>query len=103
MVTTLHGHIANVEAALCNNVTPFTVIESLEHIKAQVEAAVPGARLELVQNGSPSAQHSLLVDNEHAAAVARFLRDDPQLRLDYLSSVTGVDWLDTVIKKPVKT
>ena len=39
---------------------------------------------------------------DHALAVARFLRDDPQLRLDYASNVTGVDWLDTVIKEKVK-
>jgi NADH-quinone oxidoreductase subunit C len=78
-------------------------MEALEQIKARVEAAVPGARLEIIQNGSPSVQHSLLVNNEHASAVARFLRDDSQLRLDYASSVTGVDWLDTVTKKTVKT
>jgi len=44
----------------------------------------------------------LLVDTDHAAEVARFLRDDPQLRLDYASNVTGVDWLDTVLKQKVK-
>ncbi len=64
---------------------------------------MPGARLQIVLNDSPSAQHSLLVPNEHAVVVARFLRDDPQLRFDYASNVTGVDWLDTVIKETVKT
>jgi len=39
---------------------------------------------------------------ELLAAVARFLRDDPQLRFDYASNVTGVDWLDTVLKEKVK-
>ncbi len=63
---------------------------------------MPDARLEIIQNGSPSGQHSLLVDNEHGLAVARFLRDDPQLRLDYASNVTGVDWLDSVIKESTK-
>src|SRR5215204_2821260 len=53
-------------------------------------------------NGSPSAQNSLLVDNAHAVAVSRFLRDDPRLRLDYASNVTAVDWLDTVVKKTIK-
>ena len=76
---------------------------TLDQIKALIEAAVPGARLEIVQNGSPSAQHSLLVTNEHAVAVAKFLRDDPQLRLDYASNVTGVDWPDTVIKETIKS
>ncbi len=36
------------------------------------------------------------------AAVAIFLRDDPTLRLDYCSNVTGVDWLDCTVKKKVK-
>ncbi len=78
-------------------------METLEQIKARAEAAVPGAKLEIVVNASPSAQHSLLVDNAHAAAVARFLRDDGQLRLDYASNVSGVDWLDTVVKQTVKS
>jgi NADH-quinone oxidoreductase subunit C len=78
-------------------------MQTLDQIKALVEAAVPGARLEIVQNGSPSAQHSLLVDSEHALAVAKFLRNDPQLRLDYASNVTGVDWPDTVIKETIKS
>jgi NADH-quinone oxidoreductase subunit C len=78
-------------------------VESLDQIKTRIEAAVSGARLEVVLNGSPSAQHSLWVDNEHTLAVATLLRDDPQLRLDYVSDVAGVDWLDTVLKETVKT
>jgi NADH-quinone oxidoreductase subunit C len=74
---------------------------TLEQIKARVQLAIPDANLVTVPNNSPSGQHSLLVDNEHALSVARFLRDDPQLRLDYCSNVTGVDWLDTVEKKTV--
>ena len=34
--------------------------------------------------------------------VARFLRDDPALRLDHCSNVTGVDWLDRKVTKKVK-
>ncbi len=79
------------------------MLEPLEQIKARIEAAISGARLEIIVNGSPSAQHSLLVDNAHAPAVARFLRDDPALRLDYASNVTGVDWLDTVVKEKKRT
>ena len=75
----------------------------MDQIKARIEAAVPGARLERVANGSPSAQDSLAVDLEHAVAVAKFLRDDPAFRLDYVSNVTGVDWLDTVIKETKRT
>jgi NADH-quinone oxidoreductase subunit C len=77
-------------------------MESVEQIKARAETAVPGARLDVVPNGSPSGQHSLLVDNAHARAIAKFLRDDPRLRLDYASNVTGVDWPDLVIKESVK-
>src|SRR6185436_11982437 len=77
-------------------------MESLEQIKQRIETAISGARLEIVSNGSPSGQHSLLLGHEHAVAVARFLREDPQLRLDYASNVTGVDWLDTVVKRSVK-
>ncbi len=74
-------------------------METLEQIKARAEAAVPGAILGILLNSSPSAQHSMVVDNEHALAVAGFLRDDPQLRLDYLSNATGVDWLDREVKE----
>ena len=77
-------------------------MESLEQVKAQIEAAVPGARVEILPNASPSQQRSLQSDNEHARAVAQFLRDDPTLRLDFCSNVTGVDWLDRVVKKTVK-
>lgn len=64
---------------------------------------MPGAQLEIIPNGSPSAQHSLLVDPAHAVAVARFLRDEPSLKFDYASNVTGVDWLDSVIKETTRT
>jgi NADH-quinone oxidoreductase subunit C len=79
-------------------------METLEQIKSRVEAAVSGAVVEIVPNDSPSGQRSLLVDNAHALAVAQVLRDDPALRLDYASNVTGIDWLDQVIqeKKRVK-
>jgi NADH-quinone oxidoreductase subunit C len=74
----------------------------LDQIKSHIEAAVPGARLEIIPNASPSGQRSLLVGNAHALAVARFLRDDPEYRLDYCSNVTGVDWLDVEISEKVK-
>jgi NADH-quinone oxidoreductase subunit C len=77
-------------------------MESLEQIKARLEAAVPGAHIEIIPNGSPSAQHSLLVDGARAISVAMFLRDDAELRLDYCSNVTGVDWLDAELTEKVK-
>jgi NADH-quinone oxidoreductase subunit C len=75
----------------------------LEKIKSDIEAAVPGCRLQIVVNASPSAQHSLVVGREHAVAVAKFLRDDAELRLDYCSNVSGVDWLDVETSEKVKT
>jgi NADH-quinone oxidoreductase subunit C len=77
-------------------------VESLEQIKSRIEAAIPGAKIDIVPNGSPSQQSSLLIDNEHARDVARFLRIDPALRLDFCSNVTGVDCLDRTVKKTVK-
>ena len=77
-------------------------VESLEQIKGRAEAAVPGAKIDIIPNPGPSQQSSLLIDNEHAAAVVKFLRDDPALRLDFCSNATGVDWLDRTVKKTVK-
>src|SRR5207237_7984933 len=77
-------------------------MDSLEQIKTRIESTVPGAKIDVVPNASPSQQSSLLIDNEHAVAIARFLRDDPTLRLDFCSNATGVDWLDRVVTKRVK-
>lgn len=77
-------------------------MKTVEEIKAAIETAVPGARVTVIPNGSPSGQHSLLLDNEHAFAAARFLRDDPEMALDFLSNVTGVDWLDREVSEKVK-
>jgi NADH-quinone oxidoreductase subunit C len=77
-------------------------MESLEQIKARAEAAARGAKIDIVPNPGPANQPSLLLDNQHAAEVARFLRDDPALRLDFCSNATGVDWLERTVKKTVK-
>ena len=77
-------------------------MESLEEIKTRIEAAIPGAKLEIIPNPGPANQPSLLLDHAHAVASARFLRDDSALRLDFCSNVTGVDWLDRTVKKKVK-
>jgi NADH-quinone oxidoreductase subunit C len=77
-------------------------VESLEQIKSRIEAAVSGARAEVIVNGSPAGPNSLLLDNDHALAVAKFLRDTPDLAFDYASNVTGVDWLEATLKKTVK-
>ena len=77
-------------------------MDSLEEIKARIEHTIPGASVEIVPNPGPANQPSLLLDHDHAVAVARFLRDDPALRFDYCSNVSGVDWLDRTVKKKVK-
>jgi len=77
-------------------------VETLDEIKARLEAAIPGAQLQVVPNDSPANQRSLLVDAAHASAVAGFLRDDLRLRLDFASNVTGIDWPDRVEKTKTK-
>jgi NADH-quinone oxidoreductase subunit C len=77
-------------------------VESPDQIKVRLEAALPGACIEVVPNGSAGGLASLRVDNEHARAAAEFLRHDPNLRLDYASNVTGVDWLDATVKESRK-
>jgi NADH-quinone oxidoreductase subunit C len=69
-------------------------LKTIEEIKAAIEAAIPGAGVEIVPNPSPSGQHSLRLAPDHAVEVAKFLRDDAELALDFLSNVTGVDWPD---------
>src|SRR5450759_2881712 len=77
-------------------------METLEQIKSRIETVVQGARLEIIPNESPSAQRSLLVDNEQGLAVAKFLRDDVELQLDYASNVTGVDWPEAELTEKIK-
>jgi NADH-quinone oxidoreductase subunit C len=77
-------------------------MESLEQIKNRAELAARGAKIDIIVNPGPSQQSSLLIDNEHAVVVARFLRDHPALKFDHCSNVTGVDWLDRTVKKTVK-
>lgn len=78
------------------------MIPGLDPLKARIEQAVPGAQVTVIPNPSPANQPSLLVDNSHGFAVAKFLRDDPELLLDFCSNATGVDWPEMVIKEKVK-
>lgn len=78
------------------------MLPPLEQLKTRIEAAVPGARIEIIPNATPANQPSLLVSNDHAFQVANFLQNDPEFRLDYCSNVTGVDWPETVVKEKVK-
>lgn len=77
-------------------------METLEQIKSRLETSVPDVRLEIIPNDSPSAQRSVLVSPAHAVALAKFLRDDPELRLDYCSNVTGVDWSEAELTEKFK-
>jgi len=77
-------------------------MKTVEQIKSAIEAAVPGAVVEIVPNPSVSAQHSLRISPVHALEVAKFLRDDAELALDFLSNATGVDWPDKEISEKVK-
>mgnify|MGYP000874280756 CR=1 FL=1 len=58
-----------------------------EEIKSKIENAVPGARLVVLRD-------SFLLENPALLRhVAVFIRDNMDLRMDYLSCVTGVDYL----------
>ena len=74
-----------------------------EQIRARILEKFPGATATLIPNEAPNSQPSLLLDNAHALEIAKFLRDDPALKLDFLSNATGVDFLDTVLKQKIKT
>jgi len=77
-------------------------VKTVEEIKSAIEAAVPGAGVTIIPNASPSGQHSLRLDPRSALDVARFLRDDAELALDFLSNLTGVDYLNKEVSEKVK-
>jgi NADH-quinone oxidoreductase subunit C len=79
-----------------------SLMMTVEEIKAVIEAAVSGATVEIVTNPSPSGQHSLRLSSVSALAVVEFLRDDPALKLDFLSNVTGVDWPDKEVSEKIR-
>jgi NADH-quinone oxidoreductase subunit C len=76
-------------------------LKTAEEIKRMIEAAVPGATVEVVSNPSVSGQHSLRLAPNCVLDVAKFLRDDAELRLDFLSNATGVDWPDKEVAEKV--
>ncbi|MDR2862471.1 MAG: NADH-quinone oxidoreductase subunit D [Puniceicoccales bacterium] len=65
---------------------------SLEEIVARITEKFSAAAVTLVNDTGAAGQHSLLLDNTSAVAVATFLRDAPDLRFDFCSNVTGIDW-----------
>lgn len=78
-------------------------METLEQFRDRLLARFSGAEISVVANPGPAAQHSLLLGAAHARDIALFLRDDPALRLDFCSNVTGVDWPDKEIIETTKT
>lgn len=78
-------------------------METTEQLRDRLLARFPGADISLVPNPGAAAQHSLSLGAAHARAIAEFLRDDPALRLDYCSNVTGVDWPEKEIVETTKT
>jgi NADH-quinone oxidoreductase subunit C len=71
-----------------------------EQLRDRILARFPDADVTVVTNPGPAAQHSLLVGRAHAVEVAKFLRDDPELRLDFCSNMTGIDWPTATGKLP---
>jgi len=69
-------------------------METAEQIYDRLRARFPGAAIAVVPNPAPAAQHSLALEPARAREIALWLRDDPELKLDYCSNVTGVDWPD---------
>lgn len=78
-------------------------MESLEQIRDRILARFPGAQVTVLTNPGAAAEHSLIVDPALGREIALFLRDDPDLRFDYCSNATGVDWLDKEIVDVKKT
>jgi NADH-quinone oxidoreductase subunit C len=77
-------------------------MESPEQIRERILAGFPGAEVTVAANPSPSDQRSLVVGAAHGREIARFLRDDEVLKLDYCSNVTGVDWPEKEIIEAVR-
>jgi NADH:ubiquinone oxidoreductase subunit C len=61
---------------------------SIEEVKKELETRLPDVKLRTVRD-------SLLIENsEDLPRIALFLKENPLFLLDYLSSVTGADYLD---------
>ena len=59
----------------------------IDMVKQEIEARLPDVKIRLIRD-------SLLIENpEDLTRVALLLKEDPKFLLDYLSSVTGADYL----------
>ena len=74
---------------------------TLEELRARLQQEIPDCHAEIVVNGSPSAQNSLLLDRQQGLAAAKWLRD--QAGYDFCSNATAVDWPDREKTEKVKT
>jgi NADH-quinone oxidoreductase subunit C len=78
-------------------------VQSLEQLRDHLLALFPGAEVTLGANPAPAAQHSIVLGAKHARPIATFLRDDPALKFDFCSNVTGVDWPEKEIVETKRT
>jgi len=63
-----------------------------DEVLQRIREALPEARVESIANGASCGQDSLLVHRDDLLAVVRVVKEHGDLRLDYASNVTGVDW-----------
>lgn len=84
--------------SLASALQPFSPAVILPRLLARF----PAAKIEIVSNPGPAAEHSLLLDAATAREIATFLRNDDTLLLDYCSNATGIDWPEKEIVDVVK-
>jgi NADH-quinone oxidoreductase subunit C len=74
---------------------------TLPEISNWLQEKIAGCEVEVLINGSPSAQNSLLIDRGHGLTAALLLREE--LGLDFCSNVTAVDWPEREKVEKIKT
>jgi len=77
------------------------LIDAREVVQA-LERAFPSAHIAWEENLSPSAQHAIVLDSEHALECAQWLKEVSPWEWDFLSNVTGVDWTDEALALQAK-
>jgi NADH-quinone oxidoreductase subunit C len=77
-------------------------METLEQLRDRLLARFPDASVSIFQNPGAAAQHSLLLGAARGREIAAWIRDDPALKLDFCSNVTGVDWPDKEVVETTK-
>jgi len=72
------------------------------HLASRLAAELGIGGAEAVPNPAVPTQSSLRIPTGDLVRVATWLRDDPGLRLDFCSNVTGVDWPGRIVKVKVR-